>query len=282
MRMGVITATWNRPELLGRMIECFNRQTHEDRLLIILDDTGQYGSHRSGDRWELFSVPRRIHKYAHKLNVLASMLPSDVEGMCVFDDDDVYMPHTLAAYSEALERGQWAQPRVVYEHREGGLVKVNAALANGAGYLYHGTWCYRKKAFDDIGGYQHPPLPFDYLFGQAMARKYGPSVDVASEQYPEPTYIFCRDTSRSADPDWDTYWPLGEVGYERRRRPTPRIAGKTEQSPRTVTRLARVDPANARVESRVANQRVSLAMVGMAITRIVCQDHDWPPATDHA
>ena len=210
MKIACITATWNRPELLGRMIACFERQTHEDRTLLILDDTGQYG-HRKGDRWELISFPKRINKYAHKLNAAAAMLPDNDGGLCVWDDDDVYLPHALAACSAALERGTWAQPRIIYEHREGGLKRMNTAIEGRPAYLYHGTWCYRKQAFDDIGGYQLGPPHFDYKFGQLMAAEYGESVDTACSEYPDPHYIFCRDT------EGDGFsWPLGEVGYDRR------------------------------------------------------------------
>ncbi len=218
MKIAVITATWNRPELLGRMIECFNRQTHEDRTLLILDDTGQYGTNCKGDRWEMLTVPRRIHEYAHKLNALTAMLPLDVEQVAIWDDDDVYLPHALAACSDALERGVWAQPRVIYEPRDRGLLRVSAVLTGGRGCMYHGSWCYRKKVFDEMRGYDsRGPLHFDALFNVEMNKEYGPSEDTASPEHPGPYYIFFRDSNKSHGDDWDSYWPFGEVGYDRRR-----------------------------------------------------------------
>lgn len=210
MKITAICASYNRPELLGRMIECFNRQTHQERELLILDDAGLY-DHRTGDRWELSSVPNRFETYISKMNTLVAMVPAEIPGLAIWDDDDVYLPHALAACSEALERGAWAQPRAVYEHRPGGLFRLNTEMQGGNGYLYHGAWCFRREAFDAVGGYQTPSLSFDWHLGQAMQKKHGESVDTASAQHPDPYYIFCRNTITGKSD-----WPLGEVGYMRR------------------------------------------------------------------
>ncbi len=43
MKICVCCCTYKRPVSLGYLIRCFERQTHAERELVILDDAGQYG-----------------------------------------------------------------------------------------------------------------------------------------------------------------------------------------------------------------------------------------------
>lgn len=148
------TPTCNRPELLGRMIKCFSRQTYENRFLVILDDLGQYDN-QSGDRWELVSVRRRILSLGEKNNCAVAMAPRDTFALVKMDDDDFYAPWHFEAMAEALERGDLVQPRHAIDFVDGRWVvseTYNRRFEDH--FAYHGTWAFRRSLFERVGGYR--------------------------------------------------------------------------------------------------------------------------------
>ena len=94
MKLAALCCTYLRPDGLGQLIECFNRQDYplELRELVILDDAGQY-ENQSGDGWRLVSIPSRFRSLGEKRNACAALASPDVEGFLVADDDDIYLPH---------------------------------------------------------------------------------------------------------------------------------------------------------------------------------------------
>ena len=88
MKLVVLCPTFRRPKLLGYLIRCFERQTHPDRELVILDDAGTLRP-QTGDLWRVLSQPNRFPTLGAKRNALARLAPSDCGGLG-FWGDQVY------------------------------------------------------------------------------------------------------------------------------------------------------------------------------------------------
>lgn len=168
MKICVCCCTYKRPQSLAYVVRCFERQTHADRSMVILDDAGQYDPQVGDDgRWEIVSVRRRFRTLGEKRNACAALAPPDAEAIAVWDDDDLYLPHALAASAVALENADWCRPSVVLIPRKDWSFNMHAT-----GGLYHAGMVFRRGAVDLAGGY--PPLsgPEDQgLFSKLVVNK---------------------------------------------------------------------------------------------------------------
>ena len=208
---GIITCvcpTFNRPELLGRAIRAFEKQTYENKFMVIIDDTGQYNNQK-GDCWELISIPRRVLSLGEKRNIGASLAPKDTWAYAVWDDDDLYMPWHLEALAEALTRGEFVQPRMVVDFWGGEWVQVQTFGAKNFSrkstgrpvqqirpargiqtHCYHGCWGYTRKLFEEVGGYPPRYADDDGVF-QKKIIKLG-KVSVGFDPAYPPSYFYNR------------------------------------------------------------------------------------------
>ncbi len=161
MKITAFCPTLNRPELLGRMIACFENQTYENRELVILDDGGQY-ENQKGDRWELVSVPRRIRSLGEKNNAAIAMMSFDSQAILKADDDDIYMPWWFESMAKAFATGvQVVQPRLAIDFVNGEWVQIETFNhAAPSRFAYHGCWGYTRKLIEMTGGY-HPEYAGD-------------------------------------------------------------------------------------------------------------------------
>ena len=190
MKISLLTITWRRPALLGRLIECFHRQTHEDREMIILDDGGDYPYHPRGDKWKIVSIHDRFNSLGSKRNACAALASPDSEGFLICDDDDFLFPWAMAATSEALEKGVWAQPREAYEWCNDNLVRYETFSRARPNYIdYHSGWSYRRETFEKMRGY---PIAGeeDNPVRDHLVEEYGPSINTICPKFPEPFVIY--------------------------------------------------------------------------------------------
>lgn len=194
MKIAAICVTYLRPALLAEAIRCFELQSHPDREMVILDDAGQYAN-QHGDRWSLVSVSERFQSIGEKRNVAMRMASPDVEGFAVWDDDDLYLPWHLAAVSNALEKGPWARPTLVWDvWRPGEFVLTRTdASRNRHDVAYHGAWSFRKDFWRRMRGYPtHEMGDLDTRVGHAAVRELGPSIDTICDEFPDASYIYYR------------------------------------------------------------------------------------------
>ena len=149
MHLSILTITYLRPKLLGRMIRCFLEQDYPSELreLIILDDAGQYDN-EAGAGWRVVSVPRRFATLGQKRNAAAALASPASEGFVVWDDDDRYLPWALSASAAALKKAAWSRPSLVLHEQADGSLRKHKTLG-----LFHGGWAYRRDAFEDVCGY---------------------------------------------------------------------------------------------------------------------------------
>ena len=147
MKIAVVCITWLRPKQLGRMIWCYERQTHQDREMVILDDAHQYAP-TSGDQWKLVSCPCRISSLGAKRNIVTDL--ASAEAIAVWDDDDLYLPRALEATAAALHYAPLSRPSLVLHPDDDGNLRQHAT-----GGLFQSGWGYLRSAFDQAGGYPH-------------------------------------------------------------------------------------------------------------------------------
>ena len=210
MKLSALCCTHNRPHYLGELIECFLRQDYPEhqRELIILDDAGQYGN-IEGEGWKIISVKTRFASLGEKRNACAALVSADSEGLLVADDDDLYFPHWFSAHAEALKRGDWSCPSLIYTENDGLL------QTGSTGGIFHGAHAFRREIFRKLQGYKALNSGEDQeifsRFHEAEVVKNDPC-----EQFP-PFYVyrFRGDTSHlSAMDDVDGYRLLGERKME--------------------------------------------------------------------
>lgn len=166
MKFAILCCTYARPHLLPHAIESFLRQDYpaSGREMIILDDNDQYVS-QSRDGWRLISVPSRFRTLGEKRNANAALASADVDAYVVWDDDDIYLPHTLSAHREALRHAEWSLPsKVLIEQKDGALhTKPNRTL-------FHSGWAFTRKAFERVGGYPFMQSGQDQALGARFRR----------------------------------------------------------------------------------------------------------------
>jgi len=192
MKIAAVCPTFNRPELLGQVIACFERQTYPLRQLLILDDAGQYPDQPAGDRWRVVSHRDRYPTLGEKRNAAMAMVDPDVDAIAVWDDDDWYFPHALDACVAALCRGRWVQPRLVLEVRQGVLCYAETAHRKDPNLpAYHGAWAFRRETIDAVGGYAAVSNGDDQELMRRTVAAVGHSVDL--DPSTPPFYVYNRD-----------------------------------------------------------------------------------------
>jgi hypothetical protein len=192
MRITCCCIAWGRPVELGRLIRCFELQDHADRDLIVLEDGGAYPDQPHGDRWQVVSVPRRFRTIGEKRAACVGLISPDVDAIAVVDSDDVYFPHALSSCVEALQRAPWAQSRIVLEWDNDGAgpgwhkqETFNRKDPFRPGY--HSAWCFRREAYQAVGGYQLSAHE-DWPLAEALLKKFGPSADSTADGRPWMAY----------------------------------------------------------------------------------------------
>ena len=149
MKIAAVCCTCLRPRHLGYLIQCFLQQDYpgHKRELVILDDLGQYDNQR-GDGWRLISRPVRYPTLGEKRNAAAELVSPDVEGLAVWDDDDIYLPWALSASVAALRKTPWSRPSLVLHQQPDGSFRQHRT-----GGLFHGGWAYTRRVLGQVGGY---------------------------------------------------------------------------------------------------------------------------------
>ena len=149
----------------------WNRQSHEDRHLIILDDGGTYDTQK-GDDWELISVPERYSSLGEKFHALATKASLAGDAIALFEDDDVYLPDYLKNHVSALSDHGISVPEVVYsdDHFIGTLPHKRPACDHERRMaMHHGSWAYSSDLYVESGGYPSDVFDFDIRFWSRLA-----------------------------------------------------------------------------------------------------------------
>ena len=155
MKLSVCCLTYNRPHLIGELIQSFELQTLplSQRELIILDDSGQYDNLR-GSNWQVVSFPRRFATLGEKRNACISLASPDCKYIVIADDDDIYLPWWLECHASIFEKGgDWSFASLAY-------VSCDNEIRGQWRYrddnnLFHPAHAFSRTEFWNVGGYPH-------------------------------------------------------------------------------------------------------------------------------
>lgn len=163
-RIGVICCTYRRPELLRRMLGCFDRQSYQNRTMIILDDSGEL-EETVGDKWRVISCKQRFESLGAKRHHACGLLGPGVDAIAHWDDDDLAEPHALAALAAGLRRADWVRPSQVLTRmgKYDAIALQTWADADRSDKAYHPAWAYSRSLYDSSAGY-----PLDTSLGEDL------------------------------------------------------------------------------------------------------------------
>lgn len=115
--------------------------------MVVLDDVGQYRDVVPPPGVRIVSFSQRFRTLGEKRNASAALVSPDVQAYCVWDDDDAYLPWHIETCAKALEHGEFCVPGYVLVQKRGGLHQKPTAG------LFHGSWAFTRRAFDQVHGY---------------------------------------------------------------------------------------------------------------------------------
>ncbi len=214
MKIAAVCCTFGRPELLGRMVHCFERQDYENRELVILDDAGQYGN-QEGDRWKIVSVAERFPSLGEKRNAVLRLVSDDVDAIACWDDDDFYLPWQLSACVAVLEDALWCQPhQVLKEVRRRRFTRLETFNRREPSVFgYHGGWSFRRGLIEDVDGYAPISNGEDAGLATRLTFVWGPSANTITSEHPTPGYVFTQPGHHSGGYHLSAMGP-GNEGYK--------------------------------------------------------------------
>jgi len=201
--------TYGRPKLVQNALACFNAQDYPANLrrLYILDSANQFKDH-DGPNWSVVPMATRpmylVHKYKRLMDlVLERPTPSldnnDVwtppqapDIVCVWDDDDVYLPHHISSHIEALTNHNewparhWSQPLNVWSDYGNKLHQEKSAGR------FHGSIAISWALLTAVGGWTQCGTgeDFDQRFIGLLTQQGQPErPDIPQRGYP-PGYVY--------------------------------------------------------------------------------------------
>jgi O-antigen biosynthesis protein len=95
-----VMPTYNRQAFLPAAIDCFLRQTYQNKELIILDDSDEPGATMIDISWPIRYVIDKKRITGTKRNCINEMASGEI--ICHFDDDDFSCPDRIADQVNAL------------------------------------------------------------------------------------------------------------------------------------------------------------------------------------
>lgn len=189
MRFICLCPTYGKtPEVIANSIQCFLDQTHEDKLLILFDDLGNYARARelteTYDQIFVISTsircPGIISKYNTMLNLVSGV---NYDAIALWDDDDIYLPKHLENHAKTLKFPvDWSYPRLVYS------TYGNELRAEESGGRFWASLAILRSSFERIGGFVDSHLA---TFDQQSLGKFNA---LLTRGFPDdssgPTYVF--------------------------------------------------------------------------------------------
>lgn len=181
-----VCCTYRRPNVLPTLLECFRRQTHPGKRLLVLDDARQYDP-TDGDV-RIVSTPDRYPsigaKHAAAVRLALETWP-DAAAIAVMDDDDLYLADHFSRIASAVAGGaEWC--------RQGRFLTTSREPAGGfheepdAGQ-HHGGWAFTPAAYRAAGGYPTDErTDDDHELGRRLFAACGPATLIDGP----PSYVY--------------------------------------------------------------------------------------------
>jgi hypothetical protein len=167
MRLVAICPTYRRPKLIPNVLALWEMQDYpeDQRHLVILEDGGSFDS-QVGKNWTLLTSPERFPTLGLKFGALCDFAITimKADGIVVWEDDDVYLPHHLSAAADTLKNNDVSCSSVVLSDDGGKGLHDASAIGR-----HHGAWSFTSDAYIRSGGYpKESSPPFDFSFLQRL------------------------------------------------------------------------------------------------------------------
>lgn len=162
----VCVSSYKRPKLLGHLVDCFNRQEYANKKMVILEDSGEMASGKLCDNVWLVSQANRFATLGEKRNAVANTgVAKFSDILCVWDDDDLWMPWAMKAMAQACRRADWVRPsQILHKDGRGRLCRSKTHCeADQTDKAFQCAWAISRGAFDAVGGY-----PDDMSLGEDL------------------------------------------------------------------------------------------------------------------
>lgn len=155
MRIAALMPTYRRPRLVANALACFLAQTHDDKRLLIADDSGELAP-QQGEDWEVVQLPRQPSLPA-KYNLMARIALEkwNPDAFAVFEDDDVYFAYYITNHAAALTLSPYGWSHCSWAWTDGSGGGPSGALRpepTGHARL-HGGLAISRALFNRIGGW---------------------------------------------------------------------------------------------------------------------------------
>ena len=162
MKIYCLCPTYGRPRaLIENTLACFLAQDYTDSELIIFDD-GQTLEPQRGKRWRIVTDDERLPSLPAKYNWILGLIIAEnrtiepeKSAVCVWDDDDVYLPWHLSQHAKTLQANEWSHPREVWSTYVSSTQQAGGRLAvrEPATGRFHGSLAIRWDLMRRIGGW---------------------------------------------------------------------------------------------------------------------------------
>ncbi len=203
MRVSCLMLTYNKfPNgelVVAEAIESFLRQTHDNKELIIVNDTPEQSIklHADYDNIKLINLPYRARSLGEKCNIAAAMATGDY--LMRWDDDDISLPWRIKLTLSKIGTAGYWKPSHSWFMRS----RLNLTLMCG----YMGACCISRKTFDKIQGYPFIGVGEDQAIEKKVAAA-GDLLVVGATTAAEAFYIYRWDGTTAHVSG------VGDAGYE--------------------------------------------------------------------
>jgi glycosyltransferase involved in cell wall biosynthesis len=138
--------TYARVQLLEEALQSFLQQDYDGPTeLLILNDFADQTLIFDHPQVRVVNLQRRFRTLGEKANAAAALCSHDL--ICVWDDDDIYLPHRIRQSVERL-----SPTRGFYSPRRGWMLN-HGELSGPESNVFHSGSCFTRELFDSVGGY---------------------------------------------------------------------------------------------------------------------------------
>lgn len=128
---------------LNEAVECFHRQTHENRELIIVNDTPGVTLEYDHPQVRVINLTERCATLGDKRNVGTEAATGAI--IVQWDDDDIHLPHRMDQAVENLVDADYFEPHGIWRFPN---------LSHDNNGVWSSVGAYRKSAWESVGKYE--------------------------------------------------------------------------------------------------------------------------------
>lgn len=144
-KVSCLCPTYGRPECLEEAIHSFLLQDYRgEKELVILNDLPSQKLSFKHPEVNIINLPEEIGCLGRKFNLTARAATGEV--FCVWDDDDIFLPHRIT-YSVDRLKGGLFHTWHAFLQKDGGQLEPSFNL-------FHSCLAVSRNLFWDIGGYE--------------------------------------------------------------------------------------------------------------------------------